>query len=90
MASFTFQPTSEVPPGVLSADSTHAKVKIEPLDAFVDATISPFQGGAFWKASTTSIPRSSSVPLHDHRVVLVLTKGELGKYLGSIDLGNLH
>lgn len=90
MASFTFQPTLEVPLDVLSARSTYAKIKIEPMDAFVDATISPFEGGSHWKASSASIPQSASVPLENHRAVLVLSKGEFGSHLGTIDLGTLH
>lgn len=90
MASFVFQPTQEVDLAVLSARSTCAKVKIEPIDAFVDATISPLSGGSRWSAVTASVPRSSSIPVQDHKAILVLSKGELGKHLGSIDLGNLH
>lgn len=90
MASFTFTPTPDVPVNVLSARSTYAKIKIEPIDAFVDAAISCLQDDNHWKASASSIPQSASVPLREHKAVLMLSKGELGSHLGSIDLGNLQ
>jgi hypothetical protein len=87
---FTFTPTADVPVDVLSAKSTYAKVKIEPIDAFVDATISSVQSGAHWKVFVPNVPQATTVPLQDHKAILSLTTGEFGKHLGNIDLGNLH
>lgn len=89
MTSFSFQPTSEVLVNILSASSTYAKIKIEPIEAFVDASISRVSDN-IWSASTENIPQSSSVPLEDHTAVLILSKGEFGKFLGSVDLGHIH
>lgn len=90
MASFIFTPTNDVPVDILSARSTHAKIKIEPMDAFVDATISSVRSGAQWRASIPYVPQAASVPIENHKAILSLTKGEFGRHLGDIDLGNLH
>lgn len=90
MASFIFTPTSDLPVDVLLAKSTCAKVKIEPMDAFVDATISSVGSGVQWRASIPYIPQAASAPLQDHRAILSLTKGEFGRHLGEINLGSLH
>jgi len=90
MASFTFTPTTDVPVSILEAKSTHAKVRIEPLDAYVDAVIKPEQGSrGRWTAAVKNVPQSATVPRHDHQAVLCLSKGELGAYLGTIELGRL-
>lgn len=90
MASFTFTPTTDVPVDILSAKSTYARIKIEPMDAFVDATISSIRRGTQWKASIPYVPQGASVPLQEHKAILSLSKGEFGRHLGDIDLGNLH
>ena len=89
MASFTFTPTADVPEEVLTAASTHAKVRIEPIDAYIDATVEKLSGSTSWTAIVGNVPQSSHIPRHEHRAILCLYKGELGKYLGSISLGQI-
>lgn len=89
MASFTFAPTSDVPASVLGAKSTFAKVRIEPIDAYVNAELRRVPGSSRWTASVESVPQSRHTQLHDHQAVLCLSKGELGTFIGSIDLGHL-
>lgn len=89
MATFTFQPTPEVPSNILGAPTTTAKVRVEPFDAYVDAVIRPVVGTSRWTATVSSLPRGSNVPRDQHQAVLCLTKNELGKYLGSINLGQI-
>lgn len=89
MASFTFTPTTDVPEEVLNAASTHAKVRIEPIDAYVDATVEKSPGSTSWKAVVGNVPQSWHIPRNEHRAILCLYKGELGKYLGSISLGGI-
>lgn len=90
MASFTFAPTTDVPVSILENKSTYAKLRIEPIDAYVDAVISPVPGRSDrWTATVNTVPQSITVPRHDHQAVLCLSKGELGKHLGSIELGRL-
>jgi|UniRef100_A0A8H7KFP8 hypothetical protein len=91
MPTFTFSPTAEVTTTILSASSTRAKVCIKPIDAYVDATIkpsSPESSSGSWIATVGDLPQSKSNEWQqDRRAVLHFTKGELGKYLGSVDLG---
>ncbi|VUC23587.1 unnamed protein product [Clonostachys rosea] len=89
MPTFTFSPTAEVTPTILSASSIHAK----PIDAYVDAAIkpsSPESPSGSWIATVGALPQANPDDLQqDRRAVLHLTKGELGTYLGSVDLGRV-
>lgn len=89
MASFTFTPTIDVPDAILGARSTHAKICIKPLDAYVDAVVRPVAHSSRWTASIASVPRSTNTQLVNQQAVLHLFKGELGNYIGAIDLGHI-
>jgi len=88
MASFTFTPTVDVPVSILENKSTHAKLRVEPIDAYVDAIVRPVPGRSDrWTATINTVPQSATMSRHDHQAVLCLSQGELGKHLGSIELG---
>jgi len=87
MRSFIFTPTKEVSVGTLEAPSTWAKVRIEPVDAYVDATIEHLHGSQTWTATVQEVPMSTRLPCREHRAVLCLSRGELGKSIGTIQLG---
>lgn len=89
MHSFTFAPTEEVPADTLKAPSTYAKIRIEPFDAYVDASVKPIHGSDRWTATIGDVPLSSYLPRRDHRAVLCLSRREFGKPLGTIQLGSI-
>lgn len=90
MPSFNFAPTNDVPRGVLEGRSTTAKLRVQPIDAYVDAKIAPpTTASGIWTASVESIPMSPTIPREQHQAQLYFSKGELGKHLGMIDLGSL-
>ncbi|KAF4985606.1 hypothetical protein FDECE_16443 [Fusarium decemcellulare] len=94
MHTFTFSATPNITPAILSAPSTRAKVCITPPDAYVDAVIQPGSSQSSegnWVAIVDNLPQATATRLQKEgqSAVLHLTKGELGKYLGSVDLGRV-
>jgi hypothetical protein len=94
MATYTFTPPPDLPISILSAKSTTAKVSFSPVDFIVDAKIAPLTGdGATsssdnqpWTAVVQKVPNPLAHP--DERATLHITRGELGKLLCSVPLGD--
>lgn len=90
MARFTFSPTtSSIDPIVLKAKSTTAKVVFHPREIYVDATIAQINGGPHWQIEVKYVPRQMDVSEEDVSAELCLMKGELGKVLGTVALGDV-
>ncbi len=94
MATYTFTPTTSLPSTLLSHRSTTAKVGFTPVDMFVDAElIAPEESSededgnetGKWRVVVDALPNSSMHPIA--KATLYLTKGELGRSLGSVELG---
>jgi hypothetical protein len=69
-----------------------AKISIGPNEIFVDANIKPPTAGGngdAWTVTIDSLPRQPKVPREKQSATLYITKGELGRQLGKIDLGTL-
>ncbi|KAJ9610381.1 hypothetical protein H2200_005158 [Cladophialophora chaetospira] len=91
MARFTFTPNAtSIDPAILSAKSTTAKVVFHPHEIYVDATIARVNEGSEWQVEVEHVPRQMNVSEDNVNAVLCLTKGELGKVLGTVALGNVH
>jgi hypothetical protein len=89
MPSTTFSsPASPSITSALQAKSTRAKVCFLPKEIFVDARVVMMEQGDERRVEVDAVPRQMGVGEEDVQAVLVLTKGELGKELGRIDLGN--
>ena len=86
--SFSFKPDPEAV-SILQKRSTNTKVRIDPIEAYVDAFTSQVGDSDMWQASVNSLPQSSSLGAHDHSATLCLYKGELGQLVGTVKLGDL-
>ena len=89
MHTFTIPPDSTtLPTDILNAKSTIAKIMFSPGDIFVDAhLLPPVAGAELWRATVEWIPTQRTVPREEQMATLCLTKGELGREIGRIDLG---
>jgi hypothetical protein len=94
MPEFQFSPSvSSVSPATLEANSTTAKIIFYPKEIFVDTEIHPADPGNHagpWKVRVDSVPRQNQVPVEDQSAILLLTRGELGKEIGRIQLGPVY
>lgn len=87
---FTFEPPSTVPIAILRHKKTCAKISYEPIEQYVDAWLEPASSdddndSSTWKVLAAGLP---NVPISvRNQAVLHLTAGELGRYLGRVDLG---
>ena len=88
MQSFTFQPTSALSSTILAKKTTVATVEFKAesdRQVFVPASLEAGADGETWRAIVQHVPRHN-----DHsrqEAVLHVAKGELGKPLGSLELG---
>jgi hypothetical protein len=92
MQSFKFDPaTTDIPVDILNTKSTVVKVVFSPNEIYVDAHLVPPATGneGSWTVNPIFIPRQTRVPLEEQDVKLCLTKGELGRVIGMVDLGKL-
>ena len=89
MHTFTIPADSTtLPANILEAKSTVAMVMFSPNDIFVDAhLLPPVAGAESWRATVEWIPTQRTVPREEQIATLCLTKGELGREIGRIDLG---
>jgi hypothetical protein len=88
MQTFTFKPTAALASTVLAKKTTAATVEFRAefdRQIFVLASLEAGADGETWSATVQSVP----VYNDDFRpeAVLHLTKGELGKPLGTVELG---
>jgi len=83
-----FEPSADVTDDILRSKTTYAKVRFDPYEAFVDAKLQKTSGqNDCWTAQVDYIPRHHNIPLSEQKAVLCLSRGELGRTLGSIELG---
>ena len=91
MARVTFSPTTaSIDPAILKAESTTAKVCFNPKEIYVNAIIRPIGSGDDWEVDLEYIPRQVNVSQNEVNAVLFLAKGELGRILGSVELGRIQ
>ena len=91
MARFTFSPNAaSIDTAILTAKSTTAKVVFHPHEIYVDATIAQINGEDNWQIEVEYVPRQKNVSQEDINAVLCLTKGELGKVLATVPLGDVQ
>jgi hypothetical protein len=94
MATYTFHPPPHLHASILSAGSTTAKVSFSPADIFVDAKLIPpltrngiqYSDNVPWTVEVQTVPNPIAHP--QERATLHITRGELGKVLASISLGD--
>ena len=89
MSTFSFEPTESLSSDILRAKSTFAKVAFQPKGVYISAKLeSPEDGTTAWKAIVDYTPKQRT---HlDKTATLYITKGELGKILGTVELGQVH
>ena len=97
MRTFTFQPSLSLDSSVLSRKSTCAKVCYQAQDCdgtgnlnevFSDAKLyAPSTGSDRWSVVVDFVPGMVTAP--SMKAVLYVTRGDLGKQLGSIELGTV-
>ena len=95
MRTFTFQPSPSLDPSILSRKSTCAKVSYEAQDlsstdnhnaVYSDAKlVAPAANDEHWKVMVDFVPQIAQVSRL--KATLHVTRGELGKMLGSAELG---
>lgn len=81
---YQFTPSSTFDTEILNKKSTTAKVAFEPMGAYVGASIKPGHDG-IWTVCVDSVP-ASRTQAEDPKVVLHLTRGELGRLITSFEL----
>lgn len=89
MARYTFQFRSSdaLPDEVLHAKTTYVKVSYHPVDMYVNATLEPPSNEHdFWRVVVGQVPNPLAHP--NEEAVLHVTRGELGKHLGTVKLGS--
>lgn len=89
MHTFVFEVTQPLSADDLRSRNTHAKIRIEPYEAYVDAVISPSTRPGFWSATVEYLPKHSTIPDGECSAVLCLSRGELGRSIGTIQLGSI-
>ena len=91
MASISFSPSAfSIDLTILEAKSTTAKVCFDPHEIYVDAKVSPVGRGDMWEVDMEYVPRQINASEVDTNAVLCLTKGELGRVIGRVELGRIH
>jgi hypothetical protein len=90
MQTFTFKPAGPLTTTILARKTTAATVEFKAevdRHIFVHASLEADADGETWRATV------QSVPIHNDRsrqeAILHVTKGELGKPLGSVELGTV-
>lgn len=88
MQTFTFNPTLALTPAILAKKTTTATVEYRAgfdQQIFVPASLEAGADTQTWRATVQSVPRHSDD--FPQQAVLHVTKGELGRHLGSVELG---
>ncbi|OJJ45917.1 hypothetical protein ASPZODRAFT_26514 [Penicilliopsis zonata CBS 506.65] len=83
---YTYAIPSSIAETVLSAKTTHATVSFHPIEIYMTGTLErPDEEHDAWRVSVSNVPNPLAHP--NENAVLHLTQGELGKPLGSVELG---
>ena len=88
MQTFAFDASESLRTDMLTAKSTVAKVVFTPNDIFVNAHFLPLTSASeHLSAKVDYVPTQRTVLMDEQVATLRLTKGELGRELGRIELG---
>ena len=87
MAPVTFKASeASIDASILSSKSTVAKVCFEPRQIFADAKLQATRDADIWVVDVAYTPTQVGIKEDDTDAILYLTKGELGKVLGTVKL----